>query len=390
MAEYQRSQAKKSTSRREVLATLNEIREDELSHAPAYDNAPAFMEATASYWKAKSLLAQMLVGKLPLSLKDAFYIVENAYGDTMLDYEAYNKTLTESADFIRQWLTGNSLNPENPLALHYGIQAFMADTLTVSVIQHEPAGERTITHLPFLYDYEDFRAEEDFRNYFVTKTLATGTGQCNSLPAAYLLLAEQLGTPAYLSYAPLHSFVKFPDDKGILHNYETTTHFQITDQWYAQHFYISANAYRNRIYLDPLNKQQIVAGAMLDLAYGYLRKHGVADGAFINDCVRQALPFFGKEQANVQGWLLRNTVLAAKLHRVLERQGIRDLKEIAQSPEASKLYNTMLAIEQKLDALGYQELPTDLYKQLMQDQDTKSQQQNVGMKTKHNLFIYSH
>jgi hypothetical protein len=158
-------------------------------------------------------------------------------------------------------------------------------------------------HTPFTYDYEDFRAEEDFRNYFVTKTLATGTGQCNSLPTTYLLLAEQMGVKAYLSYAPLHSFIKFPDAEGTIHNYEPTNHFEISDQWYAQHLNISQQAYKSKIYLDTLDKKQIVAAAMMDLAYGYMRKHGVADGTFISECVADAIQFFPRKTANIQGWL---------------------------------------------------------------------------------------
>ena len=33
----------------------------------------------------------------------------------------------------------------------------------------------------------------------------------------------------YLSYAPLHSFIKFPDNGGGIHNYEPTSHFEISD-----------------------------------------------------------------------------------------------------------------------------------------------------------------
>ena len=31
----------------------------------------------------------------------------------------------------------------------------------------------------------------------------------------------------------LHSFIKFPDNNGNIHNYEPTSHFEISDQWYA-------------------------------------------------------------------------------------------------------------------------------------------------------------
>jgi hypothetical protein len=373
----------------EILSDLNEIRSDGIQKKNSnYYSSEKFKTESASYWKAKALLDNMLSGKTPISLKDAFYILENAYGSTHLSYAEYNSTLKKSAQFIKQWLNENGHNTIDSRALHFGIQSFMRDTLTVSRLIQEPSGITKTKHLPFTYDYIDFRAEEDFRNYFVTKTLATGTGQCNSLPTTYLLLAEQLGAKAYLSYAPLHSFIKFPDNEGGIHNYEPTSHFELSDQWYARNLQISQEAYKNKIYLDTLNKKQIVAAAMMDLAYGYLRKHGVADGVFIAECVEDAIQHFPNKVANVQGWLLRSTLLTAKLDRVLQRDGIRDLKDIDRSPDAKEVYNQLKAIDQLLDELGYDELPTNMYEQLMQQQDAKGrlQKETTDTKTKRDLF----
>jgi hypothetical protein len=73
---------------------------------------------------------------------------------------------------------------------------------------------------------------------------------------------------------------------------------------------------------------------------------------------------------------------------MLDHEGIHDLNDISKSPEATQAYNQWLAIEQKLSALGYQELPTAMYTQLMQQQDSKAEQQkkNIDTKTKRNLF----
>jgi hypothetical protein len=373
----------------EILNELNEIRSDDIQRKNSnYYSSEKFKTESASYWKAKALLDNMLSGKTPLSLKDAFYILENAYGNTHLSYTEYNSILKKSSQFIQDWLKEHGHSTTDNSALHFGIQSFMRDTLTVSKLIQEPSGVSKTMHVPFTYDYIDFRAEEDFRNYFVTKTLATGTGQCNSLPTTYLLLAEQLGAKAYLSYAPLHSFIKFPDNKGNIQNYEPTSHFEISDQWYAHRLNISQEAYKSKIYLDTLDKKQIVAAAMMDLAYGYLRKHGVADGAFISECVQDAIQYFPGKVANVQGWLLRSTLLTAKLDRILQREGIRDLKDIDRSPEAKEVYNQLKSIDQLLDELGYDELPIDMYEQLMQQQNAKGrkQKETIDSKTKRDLF----
>ena len=127
---------------------------------------------------------------------------------------------------------------------------------------------------------------------------------------------------------------------------------------------------------------------MMDLAYGYLRKHGVADGTFISECVQDAIQYFPAKVGNVQGWLLRNTLLTSKLHRILEKDGIRDLKDLDKSPEAKEVYNQLVAINQLLDELGYEELPTEMYQQIIQQQDAKGkrQKETTDTKTKRNLF----
>jgi|GEM_PF-6378361 len=61
------------------------------------------------------------------------------------------------------------------------------------------------------YDFVDFWGREDTRKVFVTKLLATNSGQCQSLPQLYLILAEELGTTAYLAFSPEHSYIKFQD-----------------------------------------------------------------------------------------------------------------------------------------------------------------------------------
>jgi hypothetical protein len=387
--QYNQNQNPEAELVKEVIGDLNEIRNSEQSRRRDYYASDEFKNGNAAYLKAKILLGNMLTGKTKLSLKDAFYILENAYGDNYLNYDEYCAALKKSSDFIKQWLNENGHSTFDQQALHFGIQKFMSDTLTISNVMKEPLGVAKTKHLPFVYDFVDFRAEKDFRNFFVTKTLATGTGQCNSLPTVYLLLAEQLSAQTYLSYAPLHSFIKYRDSKGTIHNYEPTSHFQVPDQWYAEHLHISREAYRNKIYLDTLNKKQIVAGAMMDLAFGYMAKHGAADGSFINECVDEAIQYFPQGEANVQGWLLRSTLLAATLHRMLNQKGIRDLKDIDKVPEAKQVYQQMLAVQQKLKALGYQEFPTTLYEEEMRKDDAKGRAQKETRDTKKKRDLFS-
>src|SRR5690606_32944098 len=94
-----------------------------------YYNSDYFKNDLSGYIKAKQVIQEMLNGKQSLSIKDAFYFSEAAFGDLHLTYNEYNKTITDNVNFILQWLKENNYNRNDPEALHFGIQKFMADTL---------------------------------------------------------------------------------------------------------------------------------------------------------------------------------------------------------------------------------------------------------------------
>ncbi len=373
---------------KEVLNILNEAHQNERNHRKSFDyyQSSEFKLKTKSYNNALEHLKHQLKNK-NISLADAYFSIEKAYGNTYLDKEEYNKIIQESVEFIKTWITQNNLNLNNPEALHYGIQKFMSETLTVILPNPDnPNLTKKITHLPFFYDYEDFEGAKDFRNYFITKSLATGGGQCNSMPAIYLVLAEGLGAKAYLSFAPQHSFIKYPDNQGNIHGYEPTSNWKITDKWYQDNMFISPKAKANGIYLDTLNNRQIVANCMLDLAFGYMTKHGAADAVFINDCIQNAVQYFPKNN-NIYGYFVYSSLLSRLLEKTLHQYGITDLKDITKSPEAVQLYKALLKNEAIIKQLGYQDMPEEMYLQLMKYHEFKGTQQQVSGKQKRNLFI---
>ncbi len=362
---------------REVINILNEVQQaehDKRRNSNYYYSAE-FTTKTKLYTDALRKLNDMLSGRSKLSIKEAYFTIEQAYGNSYLTRDEYDKAVTESSEFIKEWLRQNGYELKDNTALHYGIQQFMSDTLSIKVpLKDDAAKTYTKVHFPFSYDYKDFKGEMDYRNYFSTKCLATGYGQCNSLPAVYNILAESLGAKSYLSLAPNHSFIKYPDNKGNIHGYEPTSNWQISDRWYEEHLFISAEAKRNRIYLDTLNYEQIVANCMLDLAVGYMDKFGVADGEFIRECAQTAFPYFpgGK---NVQVYMLYSSVLARQLERVMYASNITTLEGIKQVPEAMQLYQALVLNEKMITQLGYQDIPSQLYEQLMQQQEFKGNEQ---------------
>lgn len=374
----------------EILSLINEAHSESNNNHfdKSYYKSPEFANETKSFTNAFNTINNMLTGKMPQSISKAYFSVESAYGETYLSEKEYNSQITQSAYFIKQWLIQNGYNPKKNEDLHYGLQKFMKDTLTITIKQPENNQTKTTKHFPFSYDYNDFQAEKDFQNYFITKCIATGTGQCNSLPGTYLAIAEKLGAKTYLSFAPQHSFVKYPDSKGAIHDYEPTSNWKISDKWYVDQMGIKSSAINSGIYLDTLNKKMILANCLLDLAFGYIKKYGATDGKFVTDCINTSMQYYPRKN-NITAYFLKSSLLARQLENLLYTNGIKDLKDMGKVQGATELYQELLNNETVIQNLGYQEMPEQMYLEMMQYHYAKGktqQEQNINTKQKRNLF----
>jgi len=350
-----------------------------------------YLQALKPYVSVRENLKAMLNGSQPLSLKKALYLLESVDGNNYLTYQQYEDIIHNSVQFIYAWMKENNLDVNDDEALHFALQRFMADTLLLknTITDGTKSIGAQTGHLPFSYDFIDFNIEKDIKNYHITKTFATGTGQCHTLPLVYLILAEELGIKAWLSYAPIHSFVKYKDKSGTIHNYEATTDWHMSDQSYMDEFYIKSTAIKNHLYLDTVNTQQIIADCLMDLAWFHSRKFGTADGNFINNCIDFAISYF-PNRANETAYKLKSAIYANELLDLLSQKNIYNLKEMDKVDGARTIYNKLVASQDKLTNLGYQDLPEAVYIAMLQRHDKKGCWQmanNIQTKTKKNLFF---
>ncbi|GAA3934513.1 hypothetical protein GCM10022209_31310 [Chitinophaga oryziterrae] len=382
----------------ELFNLLKEIAGQDMNRAPGTVITPEnyssdeFGLKTKSYTDALQVLKDMLSDKRKLSVSDAYFIMENAYGDAYLTQKEFKGIIKESADFIREWILQRNLNIKDNTVINYGVQQFMGERLNITTSKQRTDGKQsleTITHLPFKYDFNDYTGDKDYRNFSLTKCLATGTGQCNSLPAVYLSLIEALGGKAYLAIAPQHSLIKYPDKQGRMRNYEPTSHWDITNEWYLDNMFISAQAVRNGIYLNPIGGKQMIADIILQLSFGYFRKFGAADEKFIVDCINTAKPYFPKNN-NLTLYFTYSNLYSYELAQVMRKNGINKLSNINQSSEAQRLYNKWLENEKIISQLGYQDQSKDMYEEMMKYHEFRNniqQEYNFNSKEKRNLFI---
>jgi hypothetical protein len=375
---------------KELTNILNEANKEEYGKRSKFEyyKSSEFSQKTKPYWDALNSLKSMASSGKSISLKDAFYKMESAYGIPYLTHKEYSDIIKENADFIKNMMIQNGLDPKNNEAMHKMIQKFYKDTVTITIKNPDMPKPIVKTHYPYSYDYIDYKGEKDHRNYFVTKAFATGAGQCNGLPIVYALTAEALGAKVYLSLAPNHSFNKYPDNAGKIHNYEPTSHWNISDDWYSEHMFITPEAEKSGIYLDTLNKIMILGDCIAQLGYGYLTKYGVADGAFLNECINASIGCFPKNN-NLMALLLKSSTLAHMLDRLLYENGIKDLKDIDKAKGARELYEALKQNEAYLKYLGYAETPDGMYEEQMQLQEFRGKVQEAkgfSGKEKRNMF----
>lgn len=372
--------------RKEMFGLLEEIRKnDQLAQDRDYYHSLEFIQDGPNYIKAKDLIKSMLDGKIPLSLKDAYYFEEAAYGKLHLTYEEYNKTINDNVSFIKQWLKENNYNLNDPEALHLGIQRFMGDTLYITTSTGKQG------HIPYYYDYIDALAKNDKRNYFVTKTLATGGGQCNSLPIVYMILAEALGIEFNLAYNPQHSFIRYPNNDGTIINYETTVARVMPDQFFMGIVSTIAKAKQNRIFLNSLSRRKIIAALLFDLAQDFVEEHWLGDKSFIKECMSIATPYFPNEEyICIANYNLRKTLYANEFNALIQAKGIQNMSDIEKYPDVLEAYKKYYGYMETINALGIQDIPESVYVQMLEHYDVKGKLQvakNANLKSKKSLFI---
>lgn len=310
-------------------------------------------EGTAAYYSAFDEINSMLDGEKELNLGRAVFLVENAWHNNKYDYNEYQKGIKAGVDFCNRKIEEEKLDKDDNLVKNMMLFRLVSDTLE---IRNRTTGKLQ-THYPIKYNYDDYQSKINYDSHFVTTLMQTGVGQCHSMPLYYLVLAEEMRAEAYWSFSPQHSFVKIQDERGNWHNLELTCKAILSDTHYMNSGYIKAEALQNKTYLEPMDKTNVVAEMLLELARGYYQKYGYDD--FYLKCIDVAEQHL-KNDLNAK--MLKSayqTRLTLKLAQLLQAPNPGIMQEL--SPEAYKHYELMLAQYKEIDDLGYEELPMGVY-----------------------------
>lgn len=306
------------------------------------------LQGAQAYFKAYEELRKMLDGEAPLDLKKAIFAVENAYFNNQGSFEDFNNQIKELAELTSSYINQQGWDQSNPTTPLLALHQLFADTLTIE----QPGLEEAVIHYPITYDFEDYRGREDFSNLFVSKVLATGSGQCYSMPQLYLLLAQELGGEAWLSFSPDHSFIKFKDENDHWYNLELTNGNIVSESWMMASGYMTIESIQNDIYLDTLSLKETIATKMVDLALGFGSKYGYDD--FVLQAVEKGLEHHPE---NIPGIITKANYYTDLVWHVSDQMNNPTNEEYLADPYARSILVMRERMYKLIDNSGYRPMP---------------------------------
>lgn len=301
------------------------------------------------------------------SVRDANFLVENAYFDQSQSDAEFQDVIRRTGDFLKSKMAELKYDADSNLAKNYILFQFFSEPM-----KDRATGRK---HLPFTYDFNDYMGRDDWSKMFVTKLLATHSGQCHSLPLLYLILAEEIGAKASLAVSPNHYYIKFQDDAGKWYNIELTNAMFTSNSFILDNGYIKAEALQNKIYMQPLDKKQLLSQFYADLAAGYLHKYGY-DGFFAKAVIK-ALDLYPE---NVTANMLLANYNTFRFEYLMRQYGINpekreELQRIKSDPRAVELLLATKQQYRRLDDLGYEFMPKEAYEQWLRSMQAEKQKQ---------------
>lgn len=305
------------------------------------------------FMSAYNEISSMLDGKDSLSVKRSAFLVEWAYLEGNLDYDEYCRKIDTTIVKLKYFIHINNLEQYKTAGNFALFEYFTKPNLLNG-------------NKPFTYDFDDFTGDADYRKTFVTKVMETHSGQCRSLPLYYKILSDELGAESYIALAPNHSYVKHIDEYGRWVNIELTNGHFATDAWMISSMDISAEAIKNKIYLDALSQKETVAMLLVDLSLAYTKKYELDDFSLM--CSDKSLEYYP-----------HYIVAFFTRFNTLQKIGLDYVDKYGQtpSPYVNLVYSEYRAVQKKVESLGYRERSKESYEAWIKSVEQEKEKQNT-------------
>jgi len=306
------------------------------------------------------------------NLARAVFLSESAV-DPSLTWQSFNGTIQNMVKHIQYKLEVDGVPADDLLAKQMLLVNFFTDTLTV----RHPERPTPVTSYPMLYDFEDYSGEKDISKLFVSKLMSQGSGQCHSLPLLYLILAKELGIQANLALSPNHSYIKFQDKTGYWHNLELTSHALVSDQFIQNSGYISAEALRNNLFMQPLTEEEVIGNCISDLAMYYGQAFGPEE--FVKKAATLSLAL---NKRSITPHLILNNYYIMNTEYVIaqfKRLGLTP-NHFINDPKSQQLVAQVEGFQNYIQNVGYRDMPPEQYEAWLRSVDAAQNKQQHQQK----------
>lgn len=311
--------------------------EDPVANYAWDENDTSRYQGHYRYEYAYRLIEEMLTDKRPLDFAEAVFAVENSMYDDTLDYAFYTSELDRIATGIRRMATTEISAPTRDVALNYAIYIYFTQPCPLN------------HNHPFEYDQLSFIEDIGLTGGMVTHLLRTGKGTCHSLPYLYRIIADRVGTKAYIAIAPLHCYIRHQDAEGNWWNFETTTGTFSHSSFIMEHYYVNEDAIRSGLYMTNLTDKETIVQCLYDLLCFYERKTGFYSNDFVRRCYTLGLRYHYPDCLHKQ----KIDDLKYQLDKKAWLKGLRSEDEIMADEELKTEYEYLHQQILEFNAMGY-------------------------------------
>ncbi|MDE6801658.1 MAG: hypothetical protein K2J06_02725 [Muribaculaceae bacterium] len=303
-----------------------------------------YMVKDPSFETSYEKLSKMFNGEIPYNLKDAEFLVENAYYGGTVDYKQYCHDIDSVVRVLRMFIKINNLE-QYKTAPNFAI----FDYMTKSSIMNGNS--------KFTYDFDNPMGLKDFSILFTSHLLRTHKGQCISMPLLYKILCDELGGHSALAFAPMHLYIKHIGEDGKWYNIELTNGGFARDEWMIENMGISTESIRNGIFLCALSEKETIGFMLMQLSRAYQSKYNSYD-YFIERNVNEVLSQFPN--------FCDALVLKFNLYQY---RGIQFQQKFGyeKTPYQDMIYLHFKETMDKLDLLGYSQPTPEEYNEIIEE-----------------------
>lgn len=300
------------------------------------------------YDQAYEEITMMLKESRP-NFKRAAFLLEWAYLQGNLNYDSFCRNISDIAIKLKQFVKQRGLG-QYKTAGNFALFEYFSKPNAMNGNKH------------YTYDFDDFTGTDDYTKLFVTKTLQTHSGQCRSLPVLYKILANEIGVEALLAQAPNHLYVKHLDENNRWVNVELTSGNLTSDAHIISSMGISAEAIRNGVYLDAMTEMESIAFILEELTHGYSKLFGYDD--FVLQCCDKSLEYYPN---NLLALFQKNNTFLT-VHEFLNGK-------VTVADTSKDIFKEWKANHDKINELGFRDMPKDKYLQWVQDMENEKKKQ---------------